>query len=151
MWFNPVPKRSIAAALTALEAEAPCATHSGNAAEAVCSRCGRLMCGLCRVDSDQRILCIPCFERLAAEGALPSAVTKITDHLIRGRTYALASVLLWPFAMVLGPAALYMNVMALRERLRAGETDGRVMAVLCILLSLLGSGLGAFMVWAMVS
>ncbi|MEO8360077.1 MAG: hypothetical protein ABI672_08615 [Vicinamibacteria bacterium] len=150
VWFNPVVRQSIAASLTALEAAAPCASHAGNAAESVCSRCGRLMCGLCRVDADNQVLCPGCFERLASEGSLPSSVTKITDHLIRGRVYAVASFFLWPFAIVLGPVALYMCTRALVERMRSGEKDGRIIAVLCALLSLLSTGLGLFLVYAVV-
>lgn len=106
------------------------------------------MCGLCRVDTDNRTLCTPCFERLASGGELPSAVTRITDHLIRARIYAIASFFLW-FTFVIGPVALYLSIRALVERIRSGEREGRVSAVLCIFLSLFGTGFSVFMIWAL--
>lgn len=143
----PEPPAKLATAFTG-EGTSPCAAHSGNAAEVSCERCGRLMCGLCRVDSDGKVLCTRCFERLASEGALPSAVNKITSHLAKARMYTGASWLLYPFAMVLGPYAFYLSTRAWIERRKAGDDEGRFLIPALTLASLLSSLLGFFFLWA---
>jgi len=135
-----------AAAFTG-EGSSPCAAHPGNGAEVACDRCGRLMCGLCRVNSDGKTLCTKCFERLAAEGALPSTVRHFTSHLARARMVTLVSWLLYPFAMLLGPYAFYLSIRAWMDRRRTGENEGKVAIPVLTLLSLLSSAMGFFLVW----
>jgi hypothetical protein len=105
------------------------------------------MCGLCRVDSDGKTLCTKCFERLASEGALPSAVNRITSRFAAARTATVASWLLFPFAMVLGPYAFYLSVRAWMDRRRSGDDEGRIAIPILTLLSLLSSAMGFFFVW----
>ena len=111
----PEPPRGPASLITG-DGSSPCAVHTGNVAEVSCERCGRLMCSLCRVDSDGKVLCTKCFERLAFEGALPSAVNKITSHLAKARQYTLVSWLMYPLAPILGPYAFYLSIRAWVER-----------------------------------
>jgi hypothetical protein len=42
--------------------QAECYYHPGKAAEVPCSSCGRLLCPVCRVDLDSRILCMNCLQ-----------------------------------------------------------------------------------------
>lgn len=107
------------------------------------------MCGLCRVDSDAKTLCTKCFERLASEGALPSAVNRITSHYAKARMVTAASWLLYPFAMLLGPYGFYLSVRAWLDRRRSGDDEGRIAIPLVTLLSLLSSAVGFFFVWVM--
>ena len=142
----PDPPAKLANAFTG-EGASPCAAHSGNAAEVSCERCGRLMCGLCRVDSDGKALCTKCFERLASEGALPSAINRITSHYAKARMVTGASWLLYPFAMVLGPYAFYLSVRAWMDRRKSGDDEGKFAIPLIALLSALSSAMGFFFVW----
>ena len=57
-----------------------CAQHRGNVAVANCERCGVFMCAVCRIDSDGLALCPGCFDRLSAEGQLPSARASYRDY-----------------------------------------------------------------------
>lgn len=129
------------------EGASPCAAHAGNAAEVSCERCGLLMCGLCRVDSDGKALCTKCFERLASEGALPSAVNRITSYFAKARMVTGLSWLVYPLAMVLGPYGFYLSIRAWIERRRTGDDEGRIAIPLVSLLSLLSSAMGFFFVW----
>src|SRR5205807_304768 len=52
---------------------AQCARHARNSAVAACERCGAFMCALCRIESDGKVLCAGCFDRLRAAGELESA------------------------------------------------------------------------------
>lgn len=106
-----------------------------------------MLCGLCRIDSDGMTLCPGCFERLASEGALPSAVRRVKDHLVKARSYTLVSWLMYPFSAILGPWAFYLAIRALIERRRRGEA-GAGQAALLALLSLVSTGLGWVLIWA---
>ena len=58
----------------------PCGHHPGNVAADHCTRCGVFMCALCRIETDGRVLCPPCFERLLDAGQLPSLVAHHHDY-----------------------------------------------------------------------
>lgn len=105
------------------------------------------MCGLCRVDSDGKVLCTKCFERLAAEGALPSAVNRITSHFAQARMATGLSWLLYPLSMFLGPYAFYLSVRAWMDRRRNGDDEGKYAIPLVAVLSAFSSAVGFFFVW----
>jgi hypothetical protein len=121
--FDPPEVRPV---VRALEQAGPggataCASHRGNVATTNCGRCGVFMCDLCRIDTDSLVLCPACFDRLSAEGALPSARTTFRDYGRMGTTYLLAGLLFWVFAAPLGLGAVYAGVQAIRQRSRIGE------------------------------
>jgi len=79
------------------------------------------MCELCRIDADGQVLCPACFDRLSAEGALPSARTTFRDFGRMGTTLLLASLL---FTLVGAPFALgavYAGTKELQQRKSVGE------------------------------
>jgi len=98
-----------------------CAAHRGNVATANCSRCGVFICDLCRLDVDGQVLCPSCFDRLSAEGALPSARTTFRDYGRMGTTFLLAGLLFWIIALPFGLGAIYAGIQSLRQRKRLGE------------------------------
>jgi hypothetical protein len=100
---------------------APCAAHPGNAAVGHCSRCGVFMCDLCRIEADGQVLCPACFDRLSAEGALPSARTTFRDFGRMGTTLLLASVLFSLFGAPFALGAVYAGVKELQQRKAVGE------------------------------
>jgi hypothetical protein len=103
------------------EGATACGNHPGNAASANCERCGIFMCELCRIDSDSMVLCPACFERLGAEGALPSGRTRFKDYGRMGFTWVLAGILIWFAALPLGLGAVYAGIRGLRQKSRIGE------------------------------
>jgi hypothetical protein len=102
----------------------PCAQHPGNAAVANCGRCGVFMCGLCKVQIDGQELCPPCFDRLAAEGALPSARGHLRNYRGIALLVGFAGCWFYFLGLLTGPVTLYFAVQAQRQRRRLQESDG---------------------------
>ena len=127
---------------------ASCAAHRANAASSNCGRCGVFMCELCRIDVDERVLCPACFERLSAEGALPSARTTFRDYGRMGAQFLLLAVVFTflgaPFAL----GAVYAGARGLGQRKRLGEGSA-VLAWLSIVLGLLVAA-GSVALWLLV-
>lgn len=127
-----------------------CGTHAGNAAVTHCSRCGVFMCPLCRIDADGLALCPACFERLADEGALHSAIATYRDYGRLAGMLALLGFLVIFVAPAAGPGAIYYGRKRLRQ-LEAMKEDGGRGAVYTVfavgvLETLLGLGVIAMMV-----
>ncbi len=121
----------------AVDQATPCAYHAVNRAEASCDRCGVFMCGLCRVDMDGRRLCPPCFDRLANEGALPSAVIHRRNWC--GMSIHLAFFSLMPFiGVLLAPAAIWTAVVGLKRNRATGERLSHRAGQIAIVLAVLG-------------
>lgn len=114
-----------------------CAQHPANAAVANCSRCGVFMCGLCRVHIDGRELCPACFDRLAAEGALPSARSHVRNY--RGLAVLMGLVGCWMYflGLLTGPATIYFAIQAQRQRRRLQESDGRWTVIIAMTLGVM--------------
>jgi hypothetical protein len=128
---------------------ASCAAHRGNAAAFNCSRCGVFMCDLCRIDADAMVLCPACFDRLSAEGALPSARTTFRDYGRMGATLLLVGLL---FSVVGAPftlGAVYAGVKELQQRKTLGEGSA-VRAWVVIALGALAA-LGSVAFWVIVA
>jgi hypothetical protein len=102
-----------------------CASHHNNAAEANCGRCGVFMCGLCRIDADGLVLCPACFDRLSAEGALPSVVVRYRDYGRLASSLSVLGLLLAFAGIVAGPAAVYYGLKGLKQKRQMGESGGR--------------------------
>ncbi len=116
---------------------ASCAAHRGNVATSNCGRCGVFMCDLCRIDVDERVLCPACFERLSAEGALPSARTTFRDYGRMGVHFLIFGFLFAGcFGAPLALGAVYAGVKGLQQRRRLGEGSA-VSAWLSIVLGIL--------------
>jgi hypothetical protein len=131
-------------------AETACAQHPLNATETNCQRCGVMMCGLCRIDADERVLCPACFDRLAAEGALASTRTTFRDYGRQASTLALAGLLFFWAGILFGPAVIYCSVRSLKQLREMGEVGGRLRSVLALVVGLAETGFGAFILWSMV-
>ena len=104
----------------------PCGHHPANVASEHCSRCGVFMCALCRVDSDGRVLCPPCFERLADAGDLPSLVSHYRDYGHIQAYLVLLGLLVIFVGPVAGPASIYYGMKALAQKEAMGDPGGRV-------------------------
>jgi hypothetical protein len=84
------------------------------------------MCGLCRIESDGLVLCPGCFDRLSAEGTLPSARISYRDYGRMAGSLAVLGLVLWFVGIVAGPAAVYYGIKGLRQKREMGEDEGRV-------------------------
>jgi len=138
--FDPPVVAPRAAPLSVATGATTCANHPANLAETGCERCGVFMCSLCRIDIDGLVLCPSCFDRLSAEGALPSAQTKLRDYGRQASVYALGGILLWFFAVVFGPLAVYFGARSLGQIRAQNESEGRLRAWLSIVVGVLETG-----------
>lgn len=123
-----------------------CAQHPANAAVANCSRCGVFMCGLCRVHIDGRELCPACFDRLAAEGALPSARSHFRNYRGLALLMSFGGCLMYSFGLLTGPVTIYFAVQAQRQRRRLQESDGRLAVALAMILGVMQVASGLWLV-----
>jgi hypothetical protein len=134
----PVRRAAVAALAEAGPAGGvPCARHAGNAAIAHCSRCGIFMCGLCRVQIDGQELCPACFDRLTAEGALPSARSRVRNYRGLALLAGLGGCWFYVLGLLTGPLTLYLAIQAARQRRRLEESDGLATVVIAFLLGIL--------------
>ncbi|HYL06443.1 MAG TPA: hypothetical protein VE075_10410 [Thermoanaerobaculia bacterium] len=124
----------------------PCAQHAGNAAVANCSRCGVFMCGLCRVQIDGRELCPACFDRLAAEGALPSARSRVRNYRGLALLAGLGGCWVYFLGLLTGPLTIYFAVQAQRQRRRLEESDGLLTVIAAFVLGLMQIGGGILLI-----
>jgi len=121
----------------------PCALHAGNAATVTCQRCGTFACDLCRVDQEGMTLCVSCFDRLTAEGALATTRAKernwggIASLCVIGSVVGCGIYLGW----LLGPIAAWAAWRGLKQRAANGETWGRAGLVTTGVIGLLFAGL----------
>jgi hypothetical protein len=124
-----------------------CANHKGNEAVTHCSRCGVFMCSLCRIDADAMVLCPACFDRLVAEGGLPSAVATFRDY---GRQAVMLAILglLMIVGPIAGPASIYYANKRLEQLTAANEKGDRAGMYFVFVIGALETILGvAVLVW----
>jgi len=131
------------------EGAVPCARHSGNAAEANCSRCGVFMCNLCRIEIEGQELCPGCFDRLSSEGVLSGAQTRIRDYRGMAVSFGVLGLLLSCFGLLTGPLTLFFVAQALRQRRHWSEKGGIPALVLASLLALVQIAIGLFFIAGM--
>ena len=123
----------------------PCAHHAGNAATATCQRCGTFACDLCRVDQEAMVLCVSCFDRLTAEGALATTRNKernwggIASLCIVGGFIIGCGMY---FGWVLGPIAIWASWRGLKQHLANGDTRGRAGLFAGAVLGVILTGVG---------
>ena len=133
--LTPSPERQVVVTpVAATDNSTPCAVHQRNASVATCGRCGLFMCQLCRIDSDGLVVCPVCFERLANEGALPSARKTYRDYGRLSSHLALIGLLLvWPFGFIFGPFAVWTGIKGLRTLAQPGVRISRVRCWIAII------------------
>ena len=129
------------------EGSHPCANHAGNVAATHCSRCGVFMCALCRIEADAMVLCPACFDRLVAEGGLPSAIATYRDYGRQATMLAILGLLL-VVGPIAGPASIYYAQKRLVQMKAQGEGGGRAGLYFLQVLGALEALLGiAALVW----
>jgi len=126
-----------------------CANHAGNVAVVSCGRCGLFMCALCRIDADGHVLCPACFERMAAEGALPSALTTFRHYPSLAGTTLAVGLLIWPVMPICGPLGAYYAVKGIQQKRADGDSAGRVGLGLAAALGIAEAGGGVLFILLM--
>jgi hypothetical protein len=147
--FDPPALRKQQPAAIESGSEAQCARHARNGAVASCERCGAFMCGLCRIESDGKVLCAACFDRLRTEGTLESAKTSFRSWRTLGLHLSLLGLFMTPFGIVIGPAALVASVRGLRQDKESGDEGTAFGTVLSFVLGGLVTLAGLFFLFAM--
>jgi len=101
----------------ALDGEAACFDHAGKRAVAACRQCGRFLCQLCAVDFGGATWCPSCIA--AGAGAAKAANLDASRTLYDSVALItpLASLLLWPFTIISGPAAVVLSILKWKEPL----------------------------------
>jgi uncharacterized RDD family membrane protein YckC len=122
----------------------PCAVHAGNAAVGNCGRCGLFLCSLCRTEVSGQELCAACFDRLAAEKALPALLTSSVDLAGLAVLSGLLGLFFFFFGVVTGPLTLVLAGFAARRRQRGEESGGWGAIVFAIGLGIAQMAIGLF-------
>ena len=149
--FDPVlPDLSVERTVEAgPEGSHACTNHPGNVAVTHCSRCGVFICALCRIDADAMVLCPGCFDRLVAEGGLPSAIATYRDYGRQASSLAVLGLVLIFVGPIAGPASVYFARKRLEQLRVQKEKDGRAglyfIQVLGVLETFLGIAALVFM------
>ncbi len=93
-----------------LESEASCFHHPDKRAVVSCENCGRFLCDLCRVEFEERKLCLSCFEVQRKEGGASKLQKRriVWDNI----AFALAVVplLIWFITFITAPIVLYITI-----------------------------------------
>lgn len=130
--------KPVARAVRSVDGDAACFFHAQNQAAAVCDDCGRYLCVVCEVPSeDDRRLCPPCVSSRRKKA--PQKANEITTYDSIAMTLALLPVLFWPFTLVTAPAAVTVAIIGLRKP-RSLVRRGTVRLVVAMILGLLQIG-----------
>jgi hypothetical protein len=106
--------KPVARAVRSVDGDATCFFHAQNQAAAVCDDCGRYLCVVCEVPSeDARRLCPPCVS--GQRKKTPQKADGITTYDSIAMTLALLPILIWPFTLVTAPAAVTVAIIGLRK------------------------------------
>lgn len=128
-----------------LEGDSTCYFHPTNHAASICDGCGRYVCAVCEVPSDDgRKLCPPCVSASRKKTVQKADEIVVYDQL--ALTVALLPILIWPITLVSAPVALGLVIYGgnkPRSLIRPGRWRLRVAAVLAVLEISAWIGLGA--------
>jgi uncharacterized paraquat-inducible protein A len=131
------PDRAAAAA----EGEAVCFFHPENRAERTCDRCGRFLCQVCDLPVGARRLCPACLGAVLASEKDSELVTWrflwSDTALLLGLVPLVFGILIWPFLILTGIAAVVLGIHARRRPGSVPRGPRRWAAVLGLLGGLL--------------
>ncbi len=111
-----------------------CANHARNEAVTSCQRCGLIICALCDMNIGTGSYCPACFDRMRAEGGLPTAARRYRDFTAMGRMCVFVGVLFW-FFVIFSALAVYFGIRGIKQRRELGRN--RLAPALVILIGLI--------------
>ncbi len=117
-----------------------CAKHPNNAAERTCGRCGDYMCAICATPVEGRLMCVKCFEHVEGAGELASARTSFKMPTFSMWLGIVSIVFGWAncIGLVLGPTAVVLGILALRQIAAKPALPGRGSAIAGIVCGSIG-------------
>jgi uncharacterized paraquat-inducible protein A len=142
MAFHPPAPVIHAAEQTGLgpEGGTACANHARNEAVTSCQRCGLIICALCDMNIGTGSYCPACFDRVRAEGGLPTAARRYRDFTAMGRLSLIAGFFLWFMMVIFGALAVYFSIRGMKQRRELGRPIvGPIVVLLFGLLEVFGS------------
>jgi hypothetical protein len=135
--FNPPPRKQTATTEVATvgpEGANACANHARNAATASCQRCGLFICGLCDMNVGSGSYCPSCFERVRAEGTLPTAARRYRDFATMARSSVIAGIF-FSFMFIglpFGAVAVFYSIKGRKQRRNEGRSTAGVTVTLIL-------------------
>jgi hypothetical protein len=143
-FLPPLRVVSIATLDASVEAATPCANHARNAAAASCQRCGIFICALCEIAIGADRFCPACFDRLAAEKALPALQLRFRDYARLAVSTALLGILgSVVLGIPLGIASLLFAIRGFRSAQQEQRPYGTLL--LAIVLALASISIGSLL------
>lgn len=109
------------------------------------------MCNLCKIDTDGMALCPTCFERMSAEGSLPSAVKSIKNYAGMAGTSAAIGLFICFIGFISGPLAIYYGYKGLQQNKEFGDTRRTIGIVAAMILGLAEFVLSLIFVFALLA
>ncbi|MDD5707820.1 MAG: B-box zinc finger protein [Kiritimatiellae bacterium] len=103
----------------AVPGDATCFNHPDKQASSVCDACGRLLCGLCRIDFNERIVCAACLNRerqLVRKRGKGFEAQRVRYDQI-ALLAALLSPMLWFVSFIVAVFILYLTIRHWRTEL----------------------------------
>lgn len=94
----------------AIGGAASCFFHSGNAAFAACTNCGRFVCRLCDFEIEGRRLCPNCLEVARRMAALASLRDRDQLPDSRALAFSVGWILFYPVWLAAAPAVVYLSI-----------------------------------------
>jgi hypothetical protein len=106
--FHTPPASGAAGEMVRQQGQAECYYHPGKQAVIPCSACGRLLCSLCEIELDGRILCMGCIE----SGRSNQKIRSLENHRTLYSNIALAlsiipALFVFP-TLITAPAAIFV-------------------------------------------
>jgi hypothetical protein len=101
--------KPVARAVRSVDGDATCFFHVQNQAASVCEGCGRYVCVVCEVPSeDGRKLCPPCLS--SGRKKVAAKADEVVVYGSLATTMALLPILMWPLTLVTAPIALFLAI-----------------------------------------
>jgi len=93
----------------AAEGEAACYNHATRKAVLVCESCGRFLCSLCDLETNQRHYCPSCFETRQTAGRLGQLPTQLLryDRIAVALSFCSLVLCCWP-SILTAPAVFFL-------------------------------------------
>jgi hypothetical protein len=130
--------RRVARAARSVDGDATCYFHPVNHAAAICDGCGRYVCAVCEVPSEEgRVLCPPCVSSSRKKTVQKADEIVVYDQM--AMTAALLPMFMWPITLLTAPLTLGLVIVGWRKP-RSLLRPGRWRFVVAGLVALLQIG-----------
>ncbi len=116
-----------------------CANHEGNVAVDICARCGVFICSLCRMETDEQVLCPPCLEKAAESGEIASLRGELLNYGYLALCFGMGALLVFPLGLTMAIPAWIYALRNQRQNRTLGERIGVVQAPMAMILASLGA------------